>query len=74
MDFIEDIEEYNEAMDNAYLVVTGRRSLESFTKTTAPMLALNFNAPTHIIEVLMDHYSDMENYERCDELAKIRNV
>lgn len=74
MDFLEDIDEYNASMYNAYLVVTGKRSLESFTRNTSPIPALDFNNPTNIIESLKDHYSDMEDYDKCDELAAIKNV
>ena len=48
MDFLEDIDEYNASMYNAYLVVTGKRSLESFTRNTSPIPALDFNNPTNI--------------------------
>jgi len=74
MNFLEDIEGNEKAMHNAYLVVTGKRSLESFTGKNEPILPLDFNNPGHLIDFLMDYYSDMEEYGKCDELASIKNV
>lgn len=74
MNFPEELEDNEKAIHNAYLVVTGKRSLESFTRKNTPMLPLDFNNPGHLIDFLSDHYDDMEDYEKCDELEAIRNV
>ena len=74
MDFLEDIDEYNKAMHNAYLIVTGRRRLDSFTGGISPILPLDFNNPGVLIDSLMDHYADMEDYDKCDELASLKHV
>tara|TARA_R110000851_G_scaffold106911_1_gene226643 strand:- start:700 stop:924 length:225 start_codon:yes stop_codon:yes gene_type:complete len=74
MNFLESIDEYNTAMHNAYLVVTGKRSLESFTKDLSPMLPLDFNNKGVLVDSLIDHYSDMEEYDKCDELSNLKDV
>jgi len=80
MDFLEDIDEYNDVMYNAYLVVTKKKTLNSLyddLKTNHKdyfMLPFNFTDAKEIIEPLIEHFSDMEDYEKCAELINIRDV
>jgi len=80
MDFLEDLDEYNDVMHNAYLVVTKRKTLDSLYKDLEKhhkdyfMLPFDFSDTEVIIENLIDHFSDMEDYEKCAELVTIKNV
>jgi hypothetical protein len=67
-------------MYNAYLVVTKKKTLNSLyddLKTNHKdyfMLPFNFTDTKEIIEPLIEHFSDMEDYEKCAELINIRDV
>ena len=80
MDFLEDIELYNEAMINAYNVITKKVrikdvlielddevEIEEFPLPFNPFLHENISDEE--IDLVIEHFSDLEEYEMCAELV-----
>tara|TARA_R100000742_G_C4269506_1_gene88007 strand:+ start:1073 stop:1354 length:282 start_codon:yes stop_codon:yes gene_type:complete len=84
MDFLEEIELYNSAMDNAYNLITGRLTVDELfiefdeNEDEEGVLPLPFNPflsekfSNALIDVVIDHFSSIEEYEKCAELVKIK--
>ncbi len=81
MDFKEDLELFNQAMDNAYLFVTGRIDMEDIYKAVdrgVEKFSLPFDPLKHdgrsddIIDMLIEHFINTEEYEKCTELTKLK--
>jgi hypothetical protein len=79
MDFLEEIELYNTAMQNAYNVITGRISIEDVYIELEEgdedlEFPLPFNPFLHDdisdeeIGWVIDHFIELEDYEKCQEL------
>tara|TARA_R110000744_G_scaffold342669_1_gene447878 strand:+ start:223 stop:492 length:270 start_codon:yes stop_codon:yes gene_type:complete len=83
MDFLEDIELYNKAMDNAYFIITKRKTLDDIYYELEEDQIDDFPLPfdpftedgrtDDIIDMLVEHFISIEEYERCAELVKIKN-
>ena len=82
MDFQEDLELFNQAMNNAYLLVTNRIDMEHVYKVLdqgVDKFSLPFDPTKHdgksedIIEMLIEHFVSTEEYEKCSELMKIKS-
>ena len=83
MDFLEDIELYNKAMNNAYFIITKRKTLDDIyyelEKEQIDDFPLPFDPITEdgrtddIIDMLVEHFTSTEEYERCAELVKIKS-
>ena len=89
MDFLEDIALYNEAMMNAYNVITKKVSIEEvFVELEEEDIngigwelrefPLPFNPFLHEdisndeIDLVIEHFSDLEEYEMCAELVNCK--
>ena len=87
MDFMEDLELYNEAMVNAYNVITKKVSIEDvFVELEEEddlledlrEFPLPFNPFLHEdisneeIDLVVEHFSDLEEYEMCAELVSYK--
>lgn len=81
-EFEEDLEMYHEAMSNAYLLVTNRESMKSLYESLGKglgNLALPFDPEYHdgksddIVDMLLEYFIEVEEYEKCSELMKIKN-
>jgi hypothetical protein len=85
MDFMEDLELYNEAMINAYNVITKKVSidevfieLEDEDEEELREFPLPFNPFLHEdisndeIDLVIEHFSLLEEYEMCAELVKCK--
>tara|TARA_R110002096_G_scaffold343293_1_gene536284 strand:+ start:224 stop:505 length:282 start_codon:yes stop_codon:yes gene_type:complete len=84
MDFLEEMELYNSAMDNAYNLITGKMTVDELfvefdeTEDEEDILPLPFNPflsekfSNVLIDVVIDHYTQYEEYEKCAELVKIK--
>jgi 1-acyl-sn-glycerol-3-phosphate acyltransferase len=83
MDFLEDIELYNEAMINAYNVITKKVrikdvlielddevEIEEFPLPFNPFLHENISDEE--IDLVIEHFSDLEEYEMCAELVECK--
>tara|TARA_R110000744_G_scaffold73791_5_gene147592 strand:+ start:127 stop:402 length:276 start_codon:yes stop_codon:yes gene_type:complete len=84
MEFLEDLEMYERAMENAYNLITKRKSLddiyESFEEDgTIEKFYLPFDPieedgrSADIIDMVIEYYISTEEYEKCSELTKIKN-
>ena len=81
-EFESDLEIFNEAMNNAYLLVTNKESMDLLYKALDKgigNLALPFDPTTHdgksddVIDMLLEHFVETEEYEKCSELMKIKS-
>ena len=74
-----DEEAHEIAMENAYLIISGRMRITEMLDKDPEKLLLAFN-PYKItkkrikttIEALIQHYTEREEYEKCAELVKIK--
>lgn len=86
MDFLEDLDLYNNAMINAYNVITKRIDFEDvFIELEEESddlfdFPLPFNPFIHAdisndeIDLVIEHFSQLEEYEMCAELAECKDV
>ena len=83
MDFLEDMELYNQAMRNAYFIITKKKTLDDIyydlEEGRIDSLPLPFD-PIHedgrtddVIDVVIEYFTCTEEYEKCAELVKIKN-
>ena len=82
MDFMEDIELYNLAMDNAYALIVGDVELDEMIieldneDEDEDILPLPFNPfsgdkiSNSMIDIVINHYTGLEEYEKCARLVK----
>jgi hypothetical protein len=83
MDFMEEIELYNLAMDNAYALIVGDMKLDEMIielddEDEDDILPLPFNPfsgekiSNSMIDVVINHYTGLEEYEKCARLVKAK--
>ena len=82
MDFLEDLELYNRAMVNAYDLITKRKTLDdiyyALEDDTLDDFPLRFDPVSEdgrsedIIDVVIEYFISIEEYEKCAELVKIK--
>ena len=85
MDFMEEIALYNLAMDNAYALIVGDLKLEEMMieldnegDEDNDVLPLPFNPfngkdlSDSMIDIVIDHYTGLEDYEKCARLVKAK--
>ena len=83
MDFLEDMELYEQAMQNAYFIITKQKTLDDIyydlENGKIDRLPLPFD-PIHedgrsedVIDVVIEYFISTEEYEKCAELVKIKN-
>lgn len=82
MDFLEDLDLYNKAMENAYKVITGKKSIkdliEEFDGGKLDEIALPFDPSSHngrsddIIDMVVEYFETLEDYEKCAELTNLK--
>ena len=85
MDFLEDLELYNSAMENAYQVITGRVSVEEvymeledtdedieFPLPFNPFLQEDITDSE--IDDVIEYFIDIEEYEKCQELVNCKKM
>ena len=75
MDFLEDLEIYEEAMYNAYLLITKKQTLDDvyqdfeedgFKKYYLPFDPIIEDGRTEdIIDMVIEHFITREEYEKC---------
>tara|TARA_R100000951_G_scaffold26046_1_gene22076 strand:+ start:11259 stop:11534 length:276 start_codon:yes stop_codon:yes gene_type:complete len=83
MDFLEDLEMYNTAMENAYNIITKRKTLddiyyaledEEFDKFFLPFDPIIEDGRSEdIIDMVIEYFIQIEEYEKCAELTKIKS-
>ena len=82
MDFLEDLEMYNTSMENAYDIITKRKTLddiyysledEDFDKFFLPFDPIVEDGRTpDVIDMVIEYFISTEEYEKCQELVKIK--
>tara|TARA_R100000808_G_scaffold16168_1_gene36684 strand:+ start:13 stop:288 length:276 start_codon:yes stop_codon:yes gene_type:complete len=82
MDFLEDLEMYEEAMNNAYELITKQKTVDDiyfdlenddYDTYYLPFDPTNEDGRTPaIIDMVIDYYTSTEEYEKCAELVKIK--
>jgi len=83
MDFLEDLEMYNTAMENAYAIITKRKTLDDIYYAFEQEQELDeFFLPfdpivedgrsEDIIDMVIEYFIQIEEYEKCAELTKIK--
>ena len=82
MDFLEDLELYERAMNNAYNLITKRKTLDdiyydlendSIGDFPLPFDPISEDGRTDdIIDMVVEHFTSTEEYEKCAELIKIK--
>jgi len=82
MDFLEDLELYNQAMENAYLVITNKLDVDEIlvdlNNDDLEEFSLPFNPFLHDdisneeIDEVIEHFTGLEEYEKCAELVKCK--
>ena len=83
MDFLEDLAMYEQAMENAYDIITKRKTLddiyysledEDFDKFFLPFdPTIEDGRTPDIIDMVIDYFISTEEYEKCAELVKIKD-
>ena len=83
MDFLEDLEMYNTAMENAYDIITRRKTLDDIYYALEEDEFDNFFLPfdpvqedgrsEDIIDMVIEYFIQIEEYEKCAELTKIKD-
>ena len=83
MDFLEDLENYEQAMENAYDLITKRKTLDdiyyALEEDTIDSFPLPFDPivedgrTNDVIDMVIEHFTSTEEYEKCAELVKIKN-
>ena len=84
MDFLEDLELYDRAMDNAYNIITRRKTLDDIYYELEEDTIGDFPLPfdpinedgrsEDIIDMLVEHFTHTEDYEKCAKLVKIKDT
>ena len=83
MDFLEDLEDYNSAMDNAYNFVTKKITLDDiFEAAESEGEEVTFYLPFDpldsdgrdegTLDLIIEHFTELEEYEKCQELVNIK--
>ena len=82
MDFLEDLELYEQAMNNAYDIITKRKTLDDIYYELEDDIIDGFPLPfdpviedgrsNDIIDIVVEHFTHTEEYEMCAELVKIK--
>ena len=83
MDFLEDLELYNRAMNNAYNIITKRKTLDDIyydleegkiNRLPLPFDPISEDGRSNdVIDVVIEYFTSTEEYEKCAELVKIKD-
>tara|TARA_R100000315_G_C5111495_1_gene63752 strand:- start:57 stop:326 length:270 start_codon:yes stop_codon:yes gene_type:complete len=70
-------EMYREAMTNAYLLITNKLTFEELFEYNGCYLPYNpksKNIKDSVYNDLIDYFCELEEYEKCSEIKKIRDT
>ena len=83
MEFLEDLEMYERAMNNAYDIITKRKTLDDIYYNLEKDEIDDFPLPfdpiiedgrtDDIIDMVVEHFTHTEEYEKCAELVEIKH-
>ena len=84
LDLYRDLAMYNEAMHNAYLIVTKEKTFDDIYYEMENGTYEEFYLPfdpidqdgrdSGTIDLLVSHFEELEDYEKCAKLIKIKNL
>tara|TARA_R110000765_G_scaffold342495_1_gene432643 strand:+ start:467 stop:742 length:276 start_codon:yes stop_codon:yes gene_type:complete len=84
MDFLEDLEMYEKAMNNAYDIITKKKTVddiyfdledEDYDTYYLPFDPVSEDGRTPaIIDMVIEYYISTEDYQKCEELVKIKDI
>ena len=84
MEFLNDLEIYNESMDNAYLIITKEKTFDDIYYEMEAGIHDKFYLPFDpiaqdgrdegTIDLLLEHFEVREEYEKCAKLIKIKEL
>ncbi len=68
------------SMLNAYIIITGEKSLEGLLDEDLSVVALPWDPQEEKsiedsikdVDILIDYFSDQEEYEKCSKLVKVK--
>lgn len=82
MDFLDDLDMYNKAMENAYFIITKKKTLTDlldgvdFDDNADVILPFDPNTEdgrsADVIDMLVEFYEVQEDYEKCAELTNLK--
>ena len=82
MDFLEDLELYQNAMYNAYDFITGKKDIDTLIMKLDVDEIYQYPLPFDpliedgrnpaVIDMLIEYFTNIEEYEMCAELVKIK--
>lgn len=82
MDFLKDMEDYRASMENAYILVTKRKTLDDINEMIEDGRVMEFYLPFHpldedgrdpsTIALLISYFTETEEYEKCQELLDLK--
>jgi len=82
MEFLDDLEMYEQSMQNAYDLITKKHTLDDvyddfeengISKFFLPFDPIEEDGRTEdVIDMVIEHFSHYEEYEKCAELVKIK--
>jgi len=75
----DEFELVDNAMDNAYNILTGKETYESLLFEGVDRIPLPFNPfskinHSEVCDMLIEHYIQSEQYERCAKLVKLKEI
>jgi hypothetical protein len=83
MDFLEDLEHYEQAMENAYDLITKKKTIDDIYYELDENLINQFLLPfdpieedgrsEDVIDMVIEYFTSTEEYEKCAELVKIKD-
>ena len=83
MDLLEDLALYERAMQNAYMLITKKKTIDDFYYDLESDSIEDFPLPfdpletdgrhTDVIDVVIEYFTSTEEYEKCAELVKIKD-
>ena len=84
MDFLEDLALYNKAMENAYDIITKKKTIDDIyceiDEKEVDIYPLPFDPLVEdgrtpdVIDIVIEYFTNLEEYEKCEELVKIKNI
>ena len=84
LDLYKDLAMYNEAMHNAYLLITKEKTVDDIYYELEEGVKTEFYLPLNpidqdgrdsaTIDLLVEHFEELEDYEKCAKLIKIKDL
>tara|TARA_R110001583_G_scaffold109576_2_gene258399 strand:- start:25417 stop:25731 length:315 start_codon:yes stop_codon:yes gene_type:complete len=84
LNFYQDLALYNEAMNNAYLIITKEKTVDDIYHEIESGTPEPFYLPfdpidkdgrdSGTIDLLISHFEELEDYEKCAKLIKIKDI